>query len=722
MKIHSLLLRSTLILLVCTGEVSAQLLPSTTTGTAASSANTNAATQVYNPVSTSDTKKTFSGTSFSSVGGAIAGCSNVGGLITGGVSSLFNTVTKDKFNSAASQSVATTDSATTKELKRANRTKECLDGVAYSIAKSLLQQVSNRTLNWVNKGLGGNPLYVQDVTSNLRTIRDEQLGRYLDTVQNSNPIFGNAIRSAVTKQVTGISDGYINKAMNTPEGKRYAAFQEDFTSGGWGALLNMNNNPIGAIFNSTDKIERQIAATVDERVNEIQRNNGFLDMRTCVEYEPIKLSTTTCNGGIPLDELPPDTQCIEDKKIEASDTTPKCLKYKTTTPGALIGQQVGTVLNSPTKQLEMADSINEVLGSFFDQLLNKLYQNGLAGLQNRNGGRGTAGGYGSNVVLGANGLPLNTGNTFGYNALGSGYDVQAFDISRPQQLRDITQAQYDFLNRATDSQIAMSSIVPTLGALDYCIPGPNPSWQGALADNYQSFMGSLDTPTQGRSTLSNILSTIPIIGGFFGTGDKEISYALAGTPILFDKVSGTSIAISPWHYLYYTKDYDRGVRNTDGVWIRGFIGAGYDRLVNHYETTFTQSAIINLFTAADPGNATYATGALKDSFKEIEKLISYNENLAPLDEVYTQAISDTEDAIIELEDIRAEALEIVKKAKARYIAQRRADGNPVNMACINSAYIINETPITGAARQEGGGINPMLETSNTARDYFYNTL
>jgi hypothetical protein len=673
---------------------------------------------IYNPVSSSDTKKTFSGTSFSSVGGAIAGCANAGGLIVNGAAKLFN-----KIKASGTSAVPTNDA-------QANRVTQCLNGIAYSIAKNLLQQLSTKTLNWVNKGLGGNPLYVQDIGSNLRTIRDEQLGRYLDTVQTSNPIFGNAIRSAVTRQVTGISDGYINKAMNTPEGKKYTEFQSDFTSGGWDSFLTMDNNPIGALFNSTDRIAQQIVATQTERIDEVQRNNGFLDMRTCVEYAPIKLSGSgICkDNGIPMDELPPDTDCPSGAIPSTTPPkTPQCLKYKTVTPGQLISQQASNVLGSSQKQLELADSINEVLGSFFDQLLNNLYQKGIAGLQTRGGGSNNIGGYGNNVVLGSNGLPLSSGaaDAFGYQALNTGYDVQDFDISRPQQLRAIIQAQYNFKNKATDSKIAMDAIVPTLGALDYCIPGPNPTWRDSLSDNYQSFIGSLETPSKNRPAILNIVNNIPVIGGLlgsiFGSGSTDIQYALVGQASLLDKTTGNSVAISPWSYLYYTKDYDRGVKNTDGDWIRGFIDAGYTRLIPKYQTNFSDASIIGLFTAVDP-NTAYATGAIKDSIKETAKLISYNQSLSPLDDDYSQAISDTDDALTELESIRKEELDIVKTAKARYIAERAAAGNPVNMTCLNAAYVVDQSPITGVARQESDTPNPMIQQSKDASDYFYSNL
>lgn len=712
----------------------------------------------YNPNASSGSGKSFSGTQFSGVGGAVAGCANVGGMLVGAVSGLFGKSDSSSGSGGSqvsgwgdgseqntgSQNVPTNDastenevSAVKKEEKKANRTTECLNGVAYAVAKTLLQQVSNKTLNWVNKGLGGNPLYVQDLSSNLKTIRDEKLQSYLDTAGNTNPIFGNAIRSVITQQVTGVNDGYLNQTMNTPEARQYDAFQKDFTSGGWGALLNMNNNPVGAIFNSTDKIAGSIGIEQKNRVDEIQRNNGFLDMRQCVEYkEKPTNEEVTCNGGIPKSELPAGTACYPDISTTTSGpSTQECLRYKTVTPGSVISDQVKNVLGSNTRQLELADSINEVLGAFFDQLINNLFQRGLASLQgggSKTGGVGSGfGSFGSNVVIGTNGSVIGSGlsnNALGYQNPGSGYNVQDFDISRPQMLRAVVQAQYNFLNASKDSQIAMRGIVPVLGSLDYCIPGPNPTWEDGLSTNFQNFIGSFATPSRDRTFAGKFLSaatssTIQAIVKLFGGGGntKELNYVLVGEPELFNKVSGGTRSMGVWEYDYYTKDYARGVKNVDGDWIRNWLADGYNRIVDKYKTNFTPTKITALFTAVDP-DTIRAKNFVKDSLKETANLISYANNTTELDGSYTQMISEKEDQIAELEEIQREALQIVKVAKARHIAEQAAAGTPVNLACINKAYVIDESQVVGQPRKESDTPDPMIQKARDANRYFYDHL
>jgi hypothetical protein len=700
------------------------------TGTGAGTVSGGTSNTTYNPSSsTAGNGKTFSGSSFSGIGGAVAGCANVGGLLVGAVSGLFNK-DKDSSTSSSGQKVPTSAEDTVKKVgkvedqqKKTNRTKECLDGIAYAAAKTLLQQVSSKTLTWINKGLGGNPTYVQDITSQLQSVRDEKLQSYLNTAQNSNSIFGNALRSTITQQTTGITDGYLNKVMNTPEARQYDAFQKDFSSGGWGALLNMNNNPIGATFNSAEKLQKAIDTNQEALTNEVQRNDGFLDMRTCVEYE----SANTPHSWEDADPDPTTTT-----NTNPTGTARKCLRYKTVTPGSLISSQAQEILGSPTRQLELADSINEILGAVFDQILNGLMQDGLNSLQNsRSRTASNFSGLGTNVVLGTNGLPIGSGSAgdaFGYQLPGNGYDVQDFDISRPQMLRAITQAQYDFVNRSKDSQIAMRTIVPTLGALDYCIPGPNPSWQDGLSGNFQSFIQSFATPSKDRTFAGKFLSaatssTIQALVKLFGGGGdtKELNAVLGGQPELFDKASGENKELSVWTYQYFTSDYRRLVKNTDGNWIRNWIEDGYQRIVEKYKVNFTETKIVDLFRAVDPDQQR-ARGNIRESIKETAKLIQYSENITSLDQDYTTAIADKEDTIAELEEIRLEALAIVKKAKARHIAEQAAAGTPVKMSCIDRAYVIDESALTGPARQESDVPNPIIQESARASAYFYSQL
>ncbi|MEK7228024.1 MAG: hypothetical protein AAB681_01555 [Patescibacteria group bacterium] len=683
------------------------------------------------------TGKKVGGISFSGVGSSVLGCLDVGGETVKGISNLFtkgrgfDKLFKDKSKTPKNKNIAknnngdstggalksktvpTNDDKTKEKVDDIKKKETCLDAIAYTLSRQALSQVTNKTLNWINTGFDGNPFYIKNTDSFLKTIEKESFLDYIHIAnQTDNQIIGQSVSNKLIELVTGRRSQQLDSLPKTEAEKKYDAFSKNFKSGGWGSWLNVtvnNENPLGQFLGVTENLSQDYGKKEENLLNEANQGSGFLSVKKCAIYAQIS---------------PDDDQETINSKTGA-DGTAKCLRMETTTPGSILASQTQTITNTNTRQLEAADELNEVLGAFFDSMLNKLIQKGLNGLEKETA-KGLNGNYSAHLVSGSN----IGGASVGYQSAGAGIDVQDFDISRPQQLRAVMQAQYDFLNTARDSQIAMERILPSLSALDYCIPGPNPTWTDGLDSNLNAFLSSLETPTKDATNLEKFLgaATSSFLGGLFGllgiSGEaKELNHTLIGEPALFDKTTEETVTISPWSYLYATKDYSRLVspKNTDGNWIRGYVSAGYDRITDRYQKDFTNEKIIGLFTAVDP-NANYATGAIGESISEISNLMSYNSEISSLDIQYSEIISDKEDQLAELETIREEANEIVRVAKARYIASQAAAGTPVNLSCINRAYIIDTSPIVGRPRQESDAENPMVQQMLDANDYFYTTL
>jgi hypothetical protein len=65
----------------------------------------------------------------------------------------------------------------------------------------------------------------------------------------------------------------------------------------------------------------------------------------------------------------------------------------------------------------------------------------------------------------------------------------------------------------------MDRIVPALGALDYCIPGPNPDWQNGLDANFQTFISSIaGGVNQEGAAAANIGKSLGSAAGALGIG------------------------------------------------------------------------------------------------------------------------------------------------------------------------------------------------------------
>ncbi|MEO5646307.1 MAG: hypothetical protein ABIO57_00865 [Candidatus Paceibacterota bacterium] len=710
----------------------------TLTGTARTQCLNKAASptlQKFNPNVKINSGNSYQGISISGVGGAIASCTNVGGFLANTASDFLSNTSfaksiKSAFNNGGdSDPVSTTDEKTQAKIDSANRTTNCLNGIAYAVAKNTLAQVTNKTLNWVNTGLNGNPLYVQNSNSFLKTIANNQIKSYLADLPQSDSIFGNALESGIRQGITGRSDGLLNVYPDTPQAKAYTSFLGNFTNGGWDSFLNPQYNSIGALFTATDNLARKVASEQQSSKDEIQRNNGFLDMKHCVQYadNSFTSSSTAISGGL--------------------STNPTCIQWQTDTPGSIIAAQVQAITTSPIRQLEYADKINEVLGGFFDSFVNSLLSKGLRG----SGSQGSTVDFGfsssgDNVVLDSNGNALNSTvsdtASLGYQASkgGNGID-QNFDISRPQQFRLILQTQYDFLVRTKDAQTAINRIIPNLGALDYCIPGPTPTWSAGAAANLEAMFGPLvqDDPTK-TSTSHKIVESLPIIGSFLGTILGIGDHAGEAPPIwttpgyLNDPVSGAAIQVPRVFYTTWAHADDDNAAK---------ISAGYHNAFNLVTEQYSYWNTLQPFTDAvspTPYSATpvehafliagqndadksYADGFLADTKINLYSILGYNKAASAIDAQYDTNIGQTENNIRQMLVIQKQINDIVGTAKAAYIKSRAAQGNPVDLQCINNAYVIDNSPIVPVAPQEQLDVQDPIEAHATeSSNFFYKNI
>ncbi len=680
----------------------------------------------YSPsITIGSSSGSFGGVRFAGVGSALLGCSGGDALVSKGIGAAQNLLAKGvktgvkavaSFFGLGGLADEVLEPEEQKVKEEGLRNKEnCLDKVAYVLAQQALSQMTTKTLNWVNTGFDGNPLYVRDINSYLKSVRNQELVNYFQQVQGSDPIFGSALRSIITQQVTGkggvnericieystsskcirygTTAGFGGSSMNTPQARAYNDFLGDFTKGGWSALLNTSNNPLSALFSATNNLGTTLGTQQQNIQNELNQGNGFLNMRKCVEYASQGQVGSGNGAGL--------------------SNEPACLRYETITPGSIIAQQVGTVTGSPVRQAELADEFNEALGSFFDSLLNKLFSkdSGLAGLK---GGAMTSLGatnLGNNVIFDSNGNALSIGGVRAFDLPEFSTGVNAtFDISRPQQVRAVLQSQYNFRNSSLDTVIAAARVLPLIGKLDYCLPGPNPLWQEGVTDNFESMVGAVK---------------------FVGTGNFDAVIVPFG---ITDKVRGTKrtvtsrsgmfelLGLDAGQEPYYGKGFRFNTEPSDAE-IKDYFREVLQLLAREIASTYTPITIANAFASTGSASEqTYNRGVATTAYRTASTLVPYAQNVNELVNSYSQSTATVESNIAELEAIHAEVLQIVKVAKARYIQARAAAGTPVNMQCINNAYTIDERPVTGQPRQESDTPSQLLIDMEAANNYFNGTL
>lgn len=685
----------------------------------------------YNPsVQVENSGGSFQGLKFQGVSASVLDCTDITQRAAVEISGFINTI-KGTIKNKLPELVGTTNSVSVNDQntqnqvnlvkaqqKSINDVNYCLQSIGWAVAKNMLAQVVNQTLGWATKGgIYGLPLFIQNPNQYLQNLTNEELNKFLQD-QNDHPIFAQSVQSIVMLSHTGVNDGRLGRTLNSNKATTaYNNFQQDFTSGGWGSFMNMNYNPVGAVFNASNSISNNINTAQQNQNIERMSGSGFTDVKTCKKWQvaPLKIDSST---GKPS----PYTFAKE----------PTCSEWETVTPGYIVAQQVANATLSTQRQLEIATNYNQVLGAYFDQLLTNLFTKGLVGAST---GRGTIQTrFDDNSYLGDL-FGGGAGGLFGYSSTGGSTFVGEFDISKPQHTRSILKTQMDYLNAAKDSYIAMKHIVPVLGALDYCIPGPNPTWQSGLGDNYQNVFSSLSNkadPTKFNrvasdiSSVFHVLDGVPIVGRVLTGivdgilkifGSDKADYYFFSQPTLYDKVTDDyNDLVTP-----IVLKYENRSESPDIDIVAQELDNGYGALRAYLNALYTQENLIKVFSDAQKTTATpFDAGKISDMIEKTSKLIGYNKAVTEIEPEYLDSIEKTQAVVEELTDINNQVENIVKIAKARYIAENKAKNTPIKESCLNKQYIINTTPVVGAEREETDVVDEMLLQSLRSKKYFYN--
>lgn len=336
------------------------------------------------------------------LGGAVSGC--LTGFIMSYVSSLIPGI-----------EVYTKDNAAL--------IKECMDSIAYALAKTLLAKMTDSIINWINSGFDGNPFYIGDTGSFFRNVLRDELQLALDEIKNTGTIYFDILRqeaiyrarSTLRDQIGFTLDSDIVNAVCgyaqyqnyefcsqqlTPESR--SALARAFTRGyipfqwsTWDSLTqNCGNNIFCA---NTSALNYQLAQR-QERLqqlnNDLNRSGGFLNQEVCAdpgferklsEWEAEAASYTTP----PDDDFvgppePPESALADQIASGAFRPRPVCAEKIIRTPGRTIADKLTSNLGTTERQLELADELNESIAAIFDALISKLISDGLSSFKGGN--------------------------------------------------------------------------------------------------------------------------------------------------------------------------------------------------------------------------------------------------------------------------------------------------------------------------------------------------
>jgi len=247
-----------------------------------------------------------------------------------------------------------------------------LDGIAWSLAKNIVSQMTASIVNWVNSGFKGSPAFVQDLGGFLEKAADQAVGAYLEELGGPFSFvcspFQLDVRLAVAITFDKVRAGEAASTCSLTGAlaniDKFIDQTQNFTdAGGWDNWFSVTANPrtytpLGSTFAATEEAQSRLVYNKGKALKELDFGSGFMASKVCQQ-------TSSYASG-------------------SSSASQKCT---VSTPGKVIADTLNKQLGAGTDSLIQADEINEIIAAVFGQLASKAIT-GAAGLLGLSGGTG----------------------------------------------------------------------------------------------------------------------------------------------------------------------------------------------------------------------------------------------------------------------------------------------------------------------------------------------
>lgn len=270
-----------------------------------------------------------------------------------------------------------------------------LNGLVWAAAGAVIQGMTRSLVNWINSGFEGSPAFAQDIDTELRNWTDGIVDRFIERafvnisreIQQGLSSLDASLNLPFRVQV--LSDAradYYRRTSSNYFAERFrptlgqysqnpGAFLQggaNFRDGGWQAWLvavDRPNNYYGARQIVNEEIATAVSGGREERETEILIGDGFLGFRRC--------SGGSTNSG---------TTGTANLSSGNKQSSPNCT---ISTPGSLARDAAPETFRVAFDRLNLADSINEIVGALVSQLVSQIFSsNGFLSLsQPTYGGR-----------------------------------------------------------------------------------------------------------------------------------------------------------------------------------------------------------------------------------------------------------------------------------------------------------------------------------------------
>lgn len=389
------------------------------------------------------------------------------------------------------------------EYKKELENELCLKSIGNMVVKMLLQKLTVSTVEWINNGFDGKPLFLQDPGQYFGDIAKNEILQF--KLEIDNPALYPFGRDFLKSQVGALNNRFAQNARysaneliqrTTP---KYSAttFSADFSKGGWNGWTALTqvpaNNPIGFNIIASNELAVRLEGTSSSSAQKAQtalnQSGGFLGDQRCAQPRGITREqhrAALIKGERELEEyteiVPGDSEGDLDQYVTKTKPTGKvigiCEKWEYVTPGKLIAEAATKVVSYPDNNLLKADDLNSAIAAIMDALLNRWSQD----LANKGfASFSTEGANGGFIIDGDNRTSGGISRTeldFPKTSLGTNWlrENPNFNIRT-----DLTQAVIDeqriYQRKILEQNQVLDDLITTVYQLDYCIPGPHPGYE-----------------------------------------------------------------------------------------------------------------------------------------------------------------------------------------------------------------------------------------------------
>ena len=225
-----------------------------------------------------------------------------------------------------------------------------LDGIAFCIANEMIQYIGDSTIQWINSGFKGKPVFVDNPERFFQNIADQEAGAFVQQIVGETTGI-NVCAPFKVQLATDVIGGH-NSSLETNRRSQLncslssiAGNYEQFAGGDWSAgglpgwfeLIQPQNN----IYGARQLANKEALVSVSQRQNTATLNlnlaKGYRDFSVCDKER----SDGSCETGF----------------------------QRKTTLGGYIEHAINTRADSPQNRLEVADEFDEIVSALVNQLI-----------------------------------------------------------------------------------------------------------------------------------------------------------------------------------------------------------------------------------------------------------------------------------------------------------------------------------------------------------------